>query len=84
MLQVVPQMRRCDMHELLNIHDVARMLQISARKIELMVASGELPRPIRLGRLRRWRPDTIEAWLANLVKAEPDNRGPGRRRSGVG
>lgn len=72
------------MHELLNIHDVARMLQISVRKIELMVASGELPPPIRLGRLRRWRPDTIEAWLANLVKAEPDNRGPGRRRSGVG
>jgi predicted DNA-binding transcriptional regulator AlpA len=36
-----------------------------------MIATGELPRPIRFNqRLLRWPPETIRAWLAALAGEE--------------
>lgn len=44
---------------------VAKLLGISERHLWACHASGKLgPRPIALGRSKRWRIDEIQAWLA--------------------
>jgi len=44
-------------------HEVARALDISVRSVWRMSERGDIPPPIRIGRNRRWRRDTIEQWL---------------------
>ena len=49
------------MHDkLLNVHEVAEWLGVSDPTVRRLVAKGELPQPIRLGRLVRWRAKDIE------------------------
>jgi len=48
---------------LLNVNEVAKRLQISPRSVWTLAAKGELPAPISIGRLKRWRPETINKWL---------------------
>lgn len=43
----------------MNVETVARELCCSPRHVWRLVDTGVLPQPIRLGRLRRWRRDTI-------------------------
>jgi predicted DNA-binding transcriptional regulator AlpA len=53
--------------EYLKSRTVARMLDISTRTLYRKVASGEFPRPVRIGRgTTRWRLRDIEAHLAKL------------------
>ena len=55
-----------DKHErepLLTARQVAQHLQISDRKLGLMVSLGEAPPHFKIGRLRRWRPEVVDAWL---------------------
>jgi len=42
------------------------VLAISLRKFEQMVAAGNAPSHVVLGRLRRWRPNDVQAWIAAL------------------
>lgn len=42
---------------------VAEMAQLSARSLRRLELRGELPAPLRFGRLKRWRRNEIEAWL---------------------
>ncbi len=58
---------------LLKIAEVARVLRISERSAEKLVAAGEL-RPIEVGGVRRFDPAAIEAYLRSRVRR--------RRRSG--
>jgi len=51
--------------QLLTAEQLAQLLQMSLRSIRRKASDGELPPPIRLGRLTRWRRDVIESWLAN-------------------
>lgn len=51
------------MEELLTAGDVARLLRISPRKFEDMVKHGMAPPHVRMGRLRRWEPDVVRAWI---------------------
>ncbi len=44
--------------------DVARLLGISERHLWSLNASGNCPRPIRMGRSVRWRRDELKAWVA--------------------
>ncbi len=53
---------------LLDAKGVARWLVWSPRKISEMTASGELA-SIKLGRLRRYRPEAVQAYLANLERS---------------
>jgi excisionase family DNA binding protein len=48
---------------LIDIRGVARLLGCSARHFEDLVAEGKAPAPIRLGRLRKWRPEQILRWI---------------------
>lgn len=49
--------------KLLRTRDLVTLLGVSLRKLEQMIARGELPPHIKLGRTRRWRADHMEEWL---------------------
>ena len=60
-------------------------LGLSRRKIESMIAAGDLPPAIRIGRARRWADRQIDEWIAAQVEAAGGAnapRGPGRPRTG--
>ncbi len=48
---------------MLSVDDVAIMLNCSTRHIWRLADSGRMPRPVKLGNLRRWRRVTLEGWL---------------------
>ena len=48
---------------LIDIRDVARLLGCSARHVEDLVREKKAPEPIRLGRLRKWRAESILRWV---------------------
>jgi excisionase family DNA binding protein len=48
---------------LIDVGKVAVLLACSVKQIYRMADSGRMPRPVKLGRLNRWRRDEIEAWI---------------------
>lgn len=58
---------------------VATMLGISARTLERMIALGDFPKPIRVGKQRMYRRASVERWLAE-AEAEAERSPRGRRR----
>lgn len=54
---------------LLSIKDVAKTLGISPRTAETMLAAGELPPPLWIGKQRRWHPDSIAAYVRSREAA---------------
>lgn len=54
------------------LHDIkffAEQFGCSPRKIQLLVAAGEFPAPIRIGRLIRWRKEEVAAWVQSRAEA---------------
>ena len=49
---------------MLTVHDVARMLNCSARTVYRLCDNGRMPRPVKLGALVRWPRDLVERWVA--------------------
>ena len=49
---------------MLTVHDVARMLNCSARTVYRLTDSGRMPRPVKLGALVRWPRNVVERWIA--------------------
>lgn len=49
---------------LLDVEEVAAMLDISMRSVWRRVSEGLMPKPIRLGTSVRWRRSEIEDWVA--------------------
>ncbi|MHB8388292.1 MAG: helix-turn-helix transcriptional regulator [Acidobacteriaceae bacterium] len=69
-----------------SIEEWCRRLQICRRQAELMLSRGELPAPIRIGRLRRWTGEQIDGWLTRHTEEAahgPVVSGPGRPRGGA-
>ena len=67
------------------IDEWTRRLGVSRRHVENMLAAGDLPRPVRLGRLRRWSNEQIDRWIAErceLAVAGEQHCGRGRPRAG--
>ena len=54
--------------KLLEAREVAKLLGISLRKLDAMAAAGEAPQCVRFGRVRRWQPSMIDAWLRELYE----------------
>lgn len=50
--------------ELLTKEQVAQRLQLSIRTIYRKWQDGEMPAPIKLGHVIRWRSDVIDEWIA--------------------
>jgi len=48
---------------LLDVHDVAAMLGLSDRSVWRRVKDGNLPQPIYIGRLAKWRVIDINSYL---------------------
>jgi len=48
---------------LINVLDVAAMLQCSARHIYRLADAGRMPRPYKIGALCRWDRAAIEKWI---------------------
>lgn len=42
---------------------LAERLAVSPRQVDSLDAQRKLPRPLRLGRLRRWDPAEIDRWI---------------------
>jgi excisionase family DNA binding protein len=49
--------------QLLDVKQVADTLNCSIRTVQRLADSGKMPRPLRLGKLNRWSPDTINDWI---------------------
>ena len=54
---------------MLTVHEVARLLSCSARTVYRLADSGRLPRPIKLGTLKRWPRESFERWVAGGCQA---------------
>lgn len=50
---------------MLTVHDVARMLNCSARTVYRLTDSGRMPRPVKLGALVRWPKVVVERWITD-------------------
>lgn len=48
---------------LLSVGDVAEKLNCSPRHVRRLADRGAMPRPVRVGRLVRWRSADIEQWI---------------------
>jgi excisionase family DNA binding protein len=55
---------RDDLAALLDVRDVAARLNCSPRHVYRMADGGQMPAPVRLGALVRWRRQDLDAWLA--------------------
>ncbi len=42
------------------------LLHLSLRKLNLMVAAGEFPKPLKIGRLCRWTQEQIDQFFETL------------------
>lgn len=49
---------------LLTVADLATRLSLSERQLRRHLSTGKTPAPIRVGRLIRFRPEDIDAWIA--------------------
>ena len=70
----------------MHMHDItefARRLGVSRRLVEMMLARGDLPPPVRFGRARRWSDATIDQFITerSAAAAGDQHRGPGRPRA---
>ena len=61
---------------MLTVHDVARMLNCSARTVYRLTDAGRMPRPVKLGALVRWPREVFDQWIAAGC---PDQRKGGLR-----
>jgi len=55
-------------HATIGVPEVSEMLGCSDWKVRQMVSAGEIPH-LRVGTLIRFRPEAINAWLADRERA---------------
>jgi excisionase family DNA binding protein len=53
-----------ELSALLGIRAVARLLGCSSRHVTRLAKTGQIPRPVKLGRLVRWRRGELNAFLS--------------------
>lgn len=56
------------MEKLLDVNGVSDQLNISKRSLEQLLASGEGPRHLLIGRLRRWRRSEVDEWVEQRLR----------------
>lgn len=50
---------------LIRINQVAELLGVSSRSIYRRVKAGDMPPPVKIGHLTRWRVNEIQDWCAD-------------------
>lgn len=58
---------------LITLEQAAQRLAISRRTLERLIAAGELPSPLKLGRASRFAVDDIDAYCAQLRSRRVSN-----------
>jgi predicted DNA-binding transcriptional regulator AlpA len=58
---------------LLDADAVAAVLACCNRHVHRMSAAGQLPAPLRIGQLVRWRVGTLRDWLRRTEEGEADH-----------
>lgn len=53
---------------LLAVGDVAALLGCSESHVWRMADAGKMPRPVKLGQLRRWPRQVVDGWIADGCK----------------
>jgi excisionase family DNA binding protein len=56
------------MEPLLDAIDVAKILRVSKRTFESLVALGKGPPAMTIGRQRRWRQRDVDEWLEAMLQ----------------
>ena len=46
-----------------NLSETAEELGVSTKTIHKWLKAGIFPRPLRVGKVWRWKPEEIEAWM---------------------
>lgn len=57
---------------LLSPSELARYLSVSVRTLWRMRDAGELPAPIKIGRLVRWRKEAVDHWFRETNPTTPE------------
>ena len=60
--------------------DLARLLNVSTRTLWRLRSAGQVPQPIRLGGVVRWRLEEIRKWVAAGCPAEQARENGSRRK----
>lgn len=63
---------------LLDVKAVAEACGLSVRSVWRMADAGKMPRPVAIGRARRWRADELDAWVQGGCKPCDPRRTSGR------
>ena len=50
---------------LLDVEQVAELLNCSVRHVYRLADSGKMPRPVKIGALNRWSREIVEGWIAD-------------------
>src|SRR5262245_11031657 len=66
--------QRDAMEPLLNAEELRKVLRVSRRTLEALIARGEVPPHFRLGRQRRWRQCDVAQWAEERTKAAEHRR----------
>ena len=69
------------MKRLLNKRDVGMLLGISDRMVAYLVERGQLPAPIKVGRLSKWPEERLDEWLSEKAGQGIAGKKRGRPRS---
>lgn len=64
--------------ELLDISQVATLLNCSKRTVYRLSDAGQMPRPLKLGALVRWRTSDISQWITDGCPKCRGAKGGGR------
>jgi predicted DNA-binding transcriptional regulator AlpA len=63
---------------LVDLSTLASMLDVSSKTVRRLLATNQLPTPLRLGRSLRWSVDILKKWIADgcpELKKEESNSG---------
>jgi len=63
---------------LLDVREVAALLGCCERSVWAWAEAGRFPRPLGLGRLRKWRRCDVERWLEQKAQAAAADQGGDR------
>jgi predicted DNA-binding transcriptional regulator AlpA len=70
-----PTLAAAGLEPLLSLDDLAAALSCSRRAVERLRSAAKLPPPdLRIGRMPRWKPATVRAW----IDAQANGRGVAR------
>ena len=67
---------------LLDVRRVAVLLGCSERTVQRLVDAGEVPPPVQVGRLVRWRRTDVDEWVENRRSNNVPQRRTDRSRIG--